>query len=241
MNFRSDGISLFSIMYLSAPAVSASRCTFLPSALFGTFLCLPLGRLVGRTSAVELSDEVGAPYASQFVLYVATLLRFVPEEEHALCLFLARRFGAEHWFERVRIVAGVPCFSADGHRGGGEILYLFQMEVESFGYHGEFGHIFFAASRMAAYEVRYDLLVESFFAVYAVERLFELFEQGERRFAHVLQYVVACVLRRYLQSSAHVVAYQFSRILTCGLVGLLVLALVQQQVVAHSSAYEALL
>ena len=156
-------------------------------------------------------------------------------------LFLARCLGTEHRFERVRIVAGVPCLGADGHWGGGEVLYLLQVEVKAFGYHGEFGHILFVASRVAAYEVRYDLLVETLLPVYAVEYLFEPLEQSKRRFAHVLQHVVARVLRRYLQSSAHVVAYQLARILACSLVGLLVLALVQQQVVAHSAAYEALL
>ena len=49
------------------------------------------------------------------------------------------------------------------------------------------------------------------------------------------------MLRCYLQSAAHVFGNQFAGIFPCCLVYLLVLALVQEQVVAHTTTDEALL
>ena len=46
------------------------------------------------------------------------------------------------------MVACVPCFGRDGHGGGGEVLHLFELEVEVFGDDGEFCHVLGSASRM---------------------------------------------------------------------------------------------
>lgn len=68
----------------------------------------------------------------------------------------------------------------------GEVLHLLQMEVELLGDNRQLCHIFFGASRMAAYEVRYDLLSQVQFLVQAVEYPLEAVELFERRFTHYI-------------------------------------------------------
>ena len=75
--------------------------------------------------------------------------------------------------------AGLPCFGGHSHWGRGKVLYLFQLEVKTFGNDGQFCHIFFPAAGMAGDEVRDELLPQSFFAIDAVEYLFEFLEQAE--------------------------------------------------------------
>ena len=41
---------------------------------------------------------------------------------------------------------GVPGLGRDGHRGGSEVLHLFELEVEVFGQCGEFCHVFGCAA-----------------------------------------------------------------------------------------------
>ena len=96
-------------------------------------------------------------------------------------------------------------------------------------------------ARMRTDEVWNDLLVEPLFLVDLVEDAFELVEEIERWFAHELQHLWTGMFRCYLQSAAHVLGDQLAGIFLCRLVHLLVLALVQEQVVAHTTTDEALL
>lgn len=129
----------------------------------------------------------------------------------------------------------VPCFGAYGHRGRGEVLYLFQLEVESARDGGQFLHVLFPASWVAADEVWDELLAKSCTAVYVVEPSVEVIEQLERRLAHEVQHAVAGVFGCYLQSSAHVVYDEFFGIFASELlVG-------KYEVVTNSAANEALL
>ena len=52
-------------------------------------------------------------------------------------------------------------------------MNLLKVEVKSLGLHGKFCHILLKASRMAAYEVRYYLLVQILFLVDTVEDALE--------------------------------------------------------------------
>ena len=129
-------------------------------------------------------DEVGPSYPSQFSFYVGTFLGLVPEEKHALCQFLTLAFRTEYGFHGVWVVAGVPHLGADGHRGGGEILYLLQLKIQPFGDEGQFCHIFLSAAGMAADKIGDNLLAETFLLVDAVEDFLELLKLFERRLAH---------------------------------------------------------
>ena len=84
-------------------------------------------------------------------------------------------------------------------------------------------------------------MVESLLPVDAVEDALELLEEGEGRFPHQLQHLWRGVLRCHLQAATYVVDNQFAGILACSLIDGFVLAVVQYQVVAHATAYEALL
>ena len=129
-------------------------------------------------------DEVAASYPSQFTLYVGTFLGLVPEEKHALCQFLTLTFRTEYWFQSVWVVAGVPHLGADGHWGGGEILYLLQLKIQPFGDEGQLCHIFLCAAGMAADEIGDNLLAEPVLLVDAVEDFLELLKLFERWLAH---------------------------------------------------------
>ena len=96
-------------------------------------------------------------------------------------------------------------------------------------------------ARMRTDEVWNDLLVETLFLVNLVKDALELVEQIERRLAHELQNLRTGMLRCYLQSAAHMLGNQLAGVFPCRLIHLLILALVQQQVVTHTTAYKALL
>jgi len=115
-----------------------------------------------------------------------------------------------------------------------------EMKVKAFCLHGQFGHVCFVTSGMAADEIWYNLLVESFFAVDAVKDVLEGIELTERRFAHQSQHIVVGMFRSHLQSSAYMTAYQFTGIFGGGPVHGLILAAVQQQIVANAAPYETL-
>ena len=85
------------------------------------------------------------------------------------------------------------------------------------------------------------MLVQVLLAADLVELALEVVELLERGFAHEVEHAVAGVLGGYLQSAADVAADEFAGVLAGGTVGGFVLAVVEQQVVTHAAAYEALL
>lgn len=189
-------------------------------------------------AAVQLVDQVGATDATQLVDDVATLFGLVPEEELALGQLLALRLGAEHGFEGVGMVTCVPRLRADGHGCGREVLHLLQVEIEPLGDDGQFGHVFLMATGVAGDEVGDELLAQALLLVDAVENLFERLELGEWRLAHDVQHTVAGVLGRHLQASADVAGDEFTGVFAGALVHLRILALMEQEVVAHTAADE---
>ena len=127
-------------------------------------------------ACVQLADEVRSAYSLQLLLNVSPFLRLVPEEELSLSQLLALGFGTTHVLQSVWVVACVPCLGANGHRSRCEVLHLFQLEVKSFGNDSQFGHIFFTTARVAADEVRDDLLTQMILVVDAVKDSFEFLE-----------------------------------------------------------------
>ena len=137
--------------------------------------------------------------------------------------------------------SAVPRFGADGHRGGGEILHLFQSEIQLFGFGSQFGHVFGCASRVGRDEVGDDLLLQPTFAVDTVEDAFEVVELLERGLSHQVQHAVGSVLRCYFQAAGDVPCDEFASIEFGSAVDVLVLRAMQQQVITHTATDEALL
>ena len=180
----------------------------------------------GTSPPVKLVNQVTSAHPLQLLDDGTPFLGLVPEEEHALGKLLALRLGGEDGLQGVGMNPGVPCFGGYGHRGGGEVLHLLQMEVQALGDDGQFGHVLGRTARMAADEVGDELLAQVQFLVEAVERLLELLELGERGLAHDVEHRFAGMLGGHLQASAHVTGYQLTGVLTGGTVDGGVLALV---------------
>ena len=139
------------------------------------------------------------------------------------------------------MVTCVPRLRADGHGRGREVLHLLQVEIEPLGDDGQFGHVFLVAAGVAGDEVGDELLAQALLLVDAVENLLECLELGKWRLAHDAQHTVAGVLGRHLQASADVAGDEFAGVFAGALVHLRILALMEQEVVAHSAADERLL
>ena len=124
-------------------------------------------------------DEVCAAYPPQFLLDFPSFFGLVPEEEHPLQQLVAGIMGAEYRFECIGVVTGVPHFGADGHWSRGEVLDLFQLEVEPLCGDCQFRHILLVAPRMTTDEIGDNLLFEIFLSVDLVEDALEFLEQLE--------------------------------------------------------------
>ena len=102
-----------------------------------------------RTHAVEkLVCQVRSSDTPQFRFYFLLFFRLIPEEELSLGKFFPLCFSTEDRFQCVRVKSGIPSLSRYCHRSRGEVLYLFQVEVQAFGDNGKLRHIFFFASGM---------------------------------------------------------------------------------------------
>ena len=146
------------------------------------------------------------------------------------------RFGTENGFKRIRIVTCVPCLGAHGHGRWGEVLYLFEMEIKPFGAHGQAGHVCLLTCRMAAHEVRNDLLPKIFLLIYLVEDALKFLKLCKTWLSHATQHLVAGVFGSHFKTPTHVISYQFLGIFHRCIIHFLVFALVEQQVVAYTTA-----
>ena len=166
---------------------------------------------------------------------------FIPEEIVALSQFLVLTMGRINGFESIGVVACIEHFGGYRHGRRREVLYLFKFVTHLARQTGQFCHITLMATWVAGDEVGDDLLVESLLAIDAVEDTLELVELLERRLAHQSEHMVGSMLWSHLQTSADMILDEFTGVLHSGLVGLFVLAAIQQQVVAHTTANETLL
>ena len=169
------------------------------------------------------------------------ILWLIPEEILSLRKLVALALGREYGFERIRIVTCIPRLGSNSHRGGCEVLHLFEVEVQLLGDDCQFSHILFLASWMRGDEVGDDLLMKVLLAIDAIENALELIELLERGLAHQFQHAFAGVLWRHLQTSAHMVAYQLTGVFHSSLVASLILTAMQQQIVAHATPDKAFL
>jgi len=132
----------------------------------------------------KLLDEVRATNATQAQLNTATLFGFVPEEILALCQLVALGLGTLYGFQRIGVITRIPGLRRYRHRGGREVLHLFQLEVQLLGLDGQLSHIGFRTTRMTGDEVGDELLVQMFLPIDAVKDTLEVVELLERRLAH---------------------------------------------------------
>ena len=149
--------------------------------------------------------------------------------------------GTIYFLEGVGVVACVPGLGRDGHRRRREVLHLFEMEIQFLGDFSQLLHVGFGASGMAGDEVGDELLVEVLLLIDAVEDALEVVELLERGLAHTQQHTVAGVFGGYLQSATDMMRDEFAGILHGGVIGGFVLAVMQDEVVAHTTADKAFL
>ena len=206
---------------------------FLIRGLMGLMGLMGLIRVV---LVKEAGKEVGATEAAQFALDAMPFLGFVPEEEHSLRLLFSRGTGAEDRLQGVGVITRGPHGRSGCHRGGCEVLHLFELEVHLSGLDGEFRHIFLATARMRTDEIWNDLLAEAGLTIDVIEAPLEGVEESERGLAHQMENGIGSVLGRHLQPSADMVEDEFAGIVCGGPVQGLVLPVVEKEVVAYATA-----
>ena len=96
---------------------------------------------LGRGTRIEPWDEISSADAAEALFDVPAFLELIPEEILPLGQFLVLRLSREDGFQCVGVIARVPGLCGVGHRRRGEVLHLFQLEVESFGDDSQFCHI----------------------------------------------------------------------------------------------------
>lgn len=88
--------------------------------------------------------------------------------------------GGEDGFEGIGVEAGVIDFGGEGHGSWGEVLDLFEFEVELAGFGGEVGHVGFSAAGVGGDKIWNQLLAASVGAFLSI--ILQFFEQGVERF-----------------------------------------------------------
>lgn len=127
------------------------------------------------------------------------------------------------------------------HGGRSEVLYLFQVEIELLGAAGKQCHIGFRTTRMARYEVWYQLLVKTGLSVYGIKDFFKAMKKAERWLAHKIEHMLFSMFGRYFKASADVVFYKFAKIIAVAFLHGRVRIGCHGKVVAYAAAYEAFL
>ena len=105
----SSVISVTSIATIAALAGFAwiELVTIVTAFELGASVVAEVAAMIRRWhTGVEFLNEVCPTDAAQYLLDSSALLGFIPEEELALCEFLARSLGAEHRFQSIRVVVG---------------------------------------------------------------------------------------------------------------------------------------
>jgi len=82
---------------------------------------------------IKLVNQIASSHPFQLLDDGTSFFGLVPEEEHALGELLALGLGTEYRLQGVGMVARVPSLGGYGHRGGGEVLHLLQVEVQTLG------------------------------------------------------------------------------------------------------------
>ena len=191
-----------------------------------------------KTRTKQFVGKVNAAFLDERSTQSRHILALIPEEIGTLAKLFFRRMGTEARLKSIGMIARIVDLGRNSHRSRREVLHLFELEVERLGLSSQFCHLNLGAARVARNEIRYDLLLQSVLSVYLVEHRLELMELLERRLAHDLEHLVGRMFRRNLQTTRHMVAYQLLGIAHVGLLEFAILSLVQNEVIAHATAYE---
>ena len=135
----------------------------------------------------------------------------------------------------------VPGLGGDGHGGGGEVLHLFELELEVFGQCGKLCHVFRSAAGVGTDEVGDDLLAQVLATVEFVEDAFEVVEEFEGGFAHEVEHTVGGVFGCHFEAPTDVFSDEFLGVLAIDAVDAWVARVVKEEVIADARADEALL
>ena len=134
------------------------------------------GRAARAVGGEEGGDDVGTVETLEGADDVVAVGAVVPEEVFALGELLVAGGRGVDPLAGVGVVAGVVYLGGYGHRGGGEVLYLLQVHVETLGLGGEARHVNLATSGMARDEVGDELLPQPATGVHIVKNPLEVVE-----------------------------------------------------------------
>ena len=153
------------------------------------------------------------------------------EEVGLLTSFVLLRTRHEDLLASVGVLARVEHHRRERHGGGGKVLHLLQIEVQTAQHLFREGfHVALAASRVRRDEVRDELVAQGVVVADAAEIGVQPLEHGERRFAHERQNMIFGMLGRDLQAARGVVLHD----------GLQIGGTVEQ-IIAYAAAYEGFL
>lgn len=133
------------------------------------------------------------------------------------------------------MVAGVIDFRGHGHRGWGEVLNLFEMEIKPFGLDRELCHVYFVATWMGGDEIGDKLLAQVMALVYGVEQALELLELAERRFAHDVENPIFGMFGGNFQTTTYMVGNQLLIVASRSCIDFRTARLVHRQVISHAA------
>lgn len=207
------------------------------------FMIMDLAILIGPIGfmilvAVKFVDQVWAMQPHQLAPYRLPHFRLIPEEKLALGKFLFLCVGREDFIPGVGMDARVVNLGRHCHWGRGEILNLFELEIQVFRDACQLCHVCFAATGMRRYEIGDELLLETIFTVHSVEYILEFMEEVERWFAHAVEHFVGGVLRGHFQSAAHMVGNKFLHVDAVGLRNFCGVGMSHGKVVSDTAAHK---
>ena len=128
----------------------------------------------------------------------------------------------------------VPGLGGDGHGGGGEVLHLFELEVEVFGQCSEFCHVFSCTAWVRTDEVGDDLLTQVLTTVEFIKDALKVVEEFERGFAHEVEHTVGGVFWRHFQTATDVFGDEFLCVLTIDAIDAFIACVVKQEVITDA-------
>lgn len=160
-----------------------------------------LGHEPVADKAKQLVNQVAAPHFLQRGLQGGHVLFLVPEEVGSLTLLFFGVVRTIAGLQGVGMQAAVVNFGRYRHGRWGEILHLFELEIEALGLGGQLGHGLFGTAWVGRDEIRDDLLPQAILFINVVEHGLEFVEELERWLAHDFQHLVVGVFGGDFQSA----------------------------------------
>ena len=128
-------------------------------------------------------------------------------------MFFFAGFGGINGLQGVRMHPRIIYHFGHRHGGGREILHLFQLKTQIFGFGGEVGHVGFFAAWVRRNKVGNERLPQIVFFLNLVVFLLKFLKILKRRLPHDAQRVVGSVFGRDFQTARHVVCNELLHVL----------------------------